>query len=273
MTVKTLFLAWYDKRSSQAWFPVGRLDIEPECHRFRYIGGARRAKESARFNPLLEFPYLDKCYESSRLFALFRNRVIARGRPNREEYLRWLGLPADAEPFEILSISGGRRVTDPYEVFPRLVKSKDGDFKCRFFLHGWHRADADAQDRLEALCPREELRVDLDLTNPVAPVGVRLMTADNHVVGWPPRYLEDELVRAMPATPTYKARVVRVNSLHGPSLSPAYQASPADGSRHAAAERPNLVPVPPRWHVLVEMSGRWTKHEPMTGVDFEPLVG
>ncbi len=29
----------------------------------------------------------------------------------------------------------------------------------------------------------------------------------------------------------------------------------------------------PVWNVLVEMSGRWTKHEPMAGKDFDLLVG
>ena len=71
MRAKTLFLAWRDRRSGRAWFPVGRLDIEPDCHRFRYIAGAKRAMDAARFHPLLQFPYLDRSYRSSRLFALF----------------------------------------------------------------------------------------------------------------------------------------------------------------------------------------------------------
>ena len=44
-----------------------------------------------------------------------------------------LGLPDTAEPIEGLYTSGGYRVTDNYQVFPRFERGKGGFFKCRFF--------------------------------------------------------------------------------------------------------------------------------------------
>ena len=244
MTARTLYLAWQDETKTRAWFPVGRLDIESHRYRFRYIRGAEKAKNFTGFHPLIEFPNLNEDYWSDRLFALFRNRVIASGRPDREQYLQCLDLSQDAGPFEILSVNGGKRVTDCYEVFPRIVKSGDGSFTCRFFLHGWRHVSPGAQHRLHHLGSGEELYVTLELTNPAGRVAVQLQTTDYHVIGWSPRYLVGDLVRAVVEAPEYKARVVRVNPM----------------------------PAPSTWRVLIEMRGRWTSHEPMSGEDYEPLV-
>ena len=90
MTAKTLFLAWQDKRLTREWFPIGRLDVQTEkpAYRFRYTKGAERAGESTGFDALLDFPRMDRAYESSDLFPLFRNRVMRPWRPDFSEYLR-----------------------------------------------------------------------------------------------------------------------------------------------------------------------------------------
>lgn len=246
MRTKTLFLAWQDKREvNRPWFPVGRLDAEPSLYRFRYIGGAKRAEKEIGFPPLIGFPELDREYCSSELFALFRNRVMAKGRPDRLEHLSHLDLSADATPVEILSVNGGTRVTDAYEVFPKLEKDADGYFACRFFLHGWQRVSKAAQERIDALKPEEELYVTLELTNPATKLAVQIQTTDYYMIGWTPRYLVSDLAMAMAEGPNdYTAQVVRVNPM----------------------------PAPSRQRVLIEMSGCWKKHEPMSSKDFQPLV-
>lgn len=242
MSTKTLFLAWQDRRTEgRPWFPVGRLDVEPSLYRFRYIGGAKRAG----YLPLIDFPDLYGDYSSPELFALFRNRVMAKGRPDRLDYLRCLDLSEDATPVEILAVNGGTRVTDAYEVFPKLEKDADGYFTCRFFLHSWQRVSEAAQERIGELKPEDELYVTLELTNPATKLAVQLQTTDYCMIGWTPRYLVSDLVRAMTEGPNdYTAKVVRVNPM----------------------------PAPSRQRVLIEMRGRWEKHEPMSGKDFQPLV-
>ena len=196
MNQRTLFLAWKDKVNGRQWFPIGRLDAgsRPK-YRFRYIGGVRRAQEEAGFPLLMDFPDLERDYRAQELFALFRNRVINPRRPDREEYLRRLDLPTQADPFEVLSTSGGYRVTDAYEVFPKLEKAADGSFKCRFFLHGWRHVNADAKNRLESLMPEEELYVTVELTNPASGLAVQIQTTDYHMIGWAPRYLVGDLAQ------------------------------------------------------------------------------
>lgn len=66
-----------------------------------------------------------------------------------------------------------------------------------------------------------------------------------HMIGWAPRYLLADLVASIAKAPgDYKAFVVRVNP----------------------------VPAPSKQRVLIELSGKWPDHEPMTGQEFEPLV-
>lgn len=241
---RTLFLAWQDKKKRR-WFPIGRLDAAVGRYRFRYVGGVKRAEEDAGFAPLREFPDPEGDYRSPDLFPLFRNRLIAPGRPDRLDYLRNLDLPEDADPIEILEVNGGYRVTDAYEVFPKLAKNADGSFVCRFFLHGWRHVNPAAQARIDSLKPGEELYVTLELTNPVAVLAVQIQTTDYNMIGWAPRYLVTDLAAAREETPNrYSAAVVRVNP----------------------------HPAPSRQRVLIEMQGRWNSHDPMSDAVFQPLV-
>ncbi len=226
---------------------MGRLDADTKrpLYRFRYIRGAKRAQAEAGFPKLLEFPNLEERYDSSRLFPLFQNRVINRARPDLADYLSYLDLREGADPIEILSTSGGSRVTDTYEVFPKLEKDRDGSFVCRFFLHGWRHVNESAQKRIERLDAGEQLYVTLELTNPETGFAVQIQTEDYHMIGWAPRYLLEDLVKATAESPgNYRARVVRVNPL----------------------------PAPAKQRVLIEMSGRWDTHKPMSSDDFRPLV-
>jgi len=243
MSTRTLFLAWQDKKPSKAWFPVGRLDadVERSFYRFRYIGGAKRAQEEVGFLPLIDFPDLNEDYQAAELFPLFQNRVMNPARPDFIDYLHSLDLTEEADPIEILSTNGGHRVTDSYEVFPKIEKDDTGSFSCRFFLRGWRYIDKAAKGRIDRLEQEEELYVTLELTNPVTELTVQIQTTDYYMIGWAPRYLVADLVAAMAEGPSgYEAQVVRINR--------------------------------PKQRVLIEMRGCWSKHEPMSGEDFKPLV-
>ncbi len=247
MSTRTVFLAWQDIKPSKAWFPVGRLDADAEgsSYRFRYIGGAKRAHEEVGFPLLIEFPDLNQDYQSSELFPLFQNRVMNRARPDFANYLRSLDLPEEADPIEILSTNGGNRVTDAYEVFPKIEKDDTGSFSCRFFLHGWRHIYKAAIDRINRLEQGEELNVIPELTNPATVLALQIQTKDYCMIGWTPRYLVKDLFTAITEAPSkFGAKVVRVN--------------------------PQTVLLKQR--VLIEMYGCWNKYEPMSSEDFKPLV-
>lgn len=221
MNEKTLFLAWQDKAGSHQWFPVGRLDVwDNELYHFRYVRGAEKAKETGGFTPLYDFPDLYGSYKSPELFPLFKNRVLTPGRRDFHEYLKCLDLPDQADPIEILSVDGGSRVTDSFEVFPKIERQADGTFQCRFFLHGVRHVNQSAQQRVNSLQAGEKLYIAVELTNPVSDLAIQIQTLDYHMIGWAPRYLIDDLVKAISKAPLpghYQASVVRVNPVPIPS--------------------------------------------------------
>ena len=247
MQDKTLYLAWQGSDENRLWFPVGRLDADTQDskYRFRYTVGAKQAQKHADFPLLLEFPKLDGDYWSSELFPLFQNRIMPPSRPDFHKYLEVLDLGEGADPVEILAVNGGRRLTDTYEVFPKLLKRDDGSFVSRFFLHGNRHVTKGSQKRLNELTPGEELYVAVELTNPRTNLAVMILTTDYHVLGWAPHYLVDDLAMAMAeSSGGYDAKVVRVNP----------------------------QPSPSRQRLLVELSSPWKDHEPMSGENYLPLV-
>ena len=197
------------------------------------------------FPLLIEFPDLNEDYQSAELFPLFQNRIMNRARPDFTDYLHRLDLTEGADPIEILSTNGGHRVTDAYEVFPKIEKDDTGSFSCRFFLHGWRHINDAAKNRIDRLEQEEELYVTLELTNPATGLAVQMQTTDYYMIGWAPRYLVADLVAAMAEGPgRFEAKVVRIN--------------------------PQTILLKQR--VLIEMYGCWDKYEPMSSEDFKPLV-
>lgn len=249
--MKSLFLAWQAPEKStrsRAWFPVGRLDAEPSepSYRFRYTGGALTAQREVGFEPLLSFPDFDKIYESQELFPLFKNRVLSEKRKDFHEYISWLDLDeGHADPIEILSVSGGSRMTDNLEVFPRVEADEEGRFKFRFFLHGLRHLGETAMEKAAELKTGDKLRVMVELNNPATRLAVSLMTEDYQMIGWAPRYLVEDLISAVPNAPELTAQVARVN----------------------------LEGAPINKRILIDYTGRVpADHQPMSTPDFRPLM-
>ena len=245
MTAKTFFLAWQAKQN-RGWFPIGQLDVDVDCadYRFRYIKGVKRAQEEGGFTSLTEFPDLSEKYRSAELFPTFKNRVMPRSRPGFATYMHDLDLPEAVNPIEILAVNGGHRATDSYEVFPKIESRKDGSFTCRFLLHGNRYTNPSSEERVKHLRQGDNLYLTLEPHNPETGLSVQIQTEDYYMIGWAPRYLVTDLVAVIDETGDYSAHVVRVNP----------------------------PPAPSSHRVLIELNGRWDKHEPMSSDAFKPLV-
>ena len=191
----TLYLAWQAPKSRR-WFPVGRLDAEPEenasHYEFSYIEGAREARDAADFLMVPGFPELDAPYQSEKLFPFFENRLMNRRRPERAEYLRALGLnPARWDPVSELAAPFNHVHGNGFEVYPDIVPDNDGYFQTQFLVHGLRYTNPHSIERTERLEVGEEVRLSLELNNPVAGHAVTVKTVDRYVIGWLPRYLVD----------------------------------------------------------------------------------
>lgn len=241
--MKTLFLAWQSP-NNRAWFPVGRLEANQEQNKyvFHYTQGVDKAKKEG-FHPIGSFPEFAKRYESSELFPLFRNRVLASNRRGFDEYLRTLDMDAaSVDLVDVLAVTGGERQTDSFQVFPKLEKTSESAFTCRFFLHGLRYCPEQNRQRFLALQVGEPLGVLLELNNPVTRLAFQFKTQDQVLLGWSPRYLVDDLLGAAVSYHDLQARVILNN--------------------------PEGTPLNRR--ILVEMTGTLPQdYEPMSSSDFQ----
>jgi len=103
----------------------------------------------------------------------------------------------------------------------------------------------DFQQRIDQLGEGDALGVTVETTNPVTRVAIQLQTDDYQMVGWAPRYLIDDLIKAISTSQALHAKVVRINA----------------------------SPAPVNQRLLVELSGRLPPGmTPMSGPDFQALV-
>lgn len=248
MSLKTFFLAWQSSGPSKAWFPIGRLDadLSKNLYKFAYTKGANLAHKEAGLEPLDAFPSFHKIYQARELFPLFRTRVVDSNREDYPEYLDLFDLhPGKISQLDVLAIAGGERRTDNLEVFPQIQPHENGLFSYRFFVHGWRHVNASAQEKLLTLVKGDVLRVSIELNNPATTIAIQLETEDYHMIGWTPRYLIKDLVKAIDESPTkIHAHVIKVN----PS------------------------PAPAKFRVLVELKGHWPRnYKPMSSREFQLL--
>ena len=86
----------------------------------------------------------------------------------------------------------------------------------------------------------------LELTNPTGQPAVQIQTADYYMI---------RMGASISCSPIWAMAMAE-----------------STGSYAAHVVRINRQPAPLNQRVLIEMSGRWEAHEPMTGEDFQPLV-
>jgi len=249
MTAQSIFIAWRGGSDrDEQWGPVGRLDYVPDgYYRFVYTRGARKLPG---FSPFLGMKDLDAIYTSDDLLPLFANRLLAKSRPEYEEFLRWGGFDPDnpPDPIALLSVTGGRRATDSLEVFTCPQPNANGCFVSKFFLHGVRWMSASAIERLGTLEVGDSLGLMVDVQNRRDPSAVAVRTCDDHdrlMIGYVPRYLARDvnlLIRECGA-----------------------------GCISLAVERVNQD-APLQQRLLCRMNACWPEgYRPCVGEEFEPL--
>jgi hypothetical protein len=239
---KKLFVAWQDP-ASRRWFPVGLLTQQNDGFCFRYIQGVLEAKNLSNFQGLQSFPDLQRAYYSGALFPVFQNRVLSVGRPEYNDFVRWLNLPEDTlDPVAILARTGGKKETDTLEVFP-CPEPTDGDnFSIQFFGHGIRHING-APEKVRELQSGEELLIVHESTNKFDSLALRL-DRDTQAIAYCPRYLNPDIHKLR------KLEDVR-----------------------ATVERVNQEPVPIQFRLLCRIEARWPQgFEPFDYPEYKPIV-
>ena len=132
---------------------VGELRRDGGDYIFRYDDEAK--------HPLPGLP-LGVEHRGSELFPIFSERILSARRPDHAVALEQLGLPADAEPFEVLAVSGGRRTGDTYEVTPL---PDPGDVELPFLVHGIRHLTETERAHVDGLAPGQLLALRPEPTN------------------------------------------------------------------------------------------------------------
>jgi hypothetical protein len=167
---------------------VGFLSVSDGRYRFAYL---RRFADDPANRPIPGFPHFDRRYESDDLFPIFAERIMSPRRPDRPIVLGALGLALEAEPFEVLARSGGRRVGDTIELVPVPDPQPDGFTAVDYFVHGVRHMEAAAQRRIDALGVGDPLRLERDPQNPMNARAVNVMDGVEFHLGYVPDPLLD----------------------------------------------------------------------------------
>ena len=188
-----LYVSWQDAER-RSFVPVGMLtqsaagDFE-----FRYLRGAETDSD---FRPFIGFPELHHVYRSTEQFPFFENRLMPRGRSDYSAYLGSLGLAQNADPFEVLARSGGRRATDTVEVVAEpAVEPDTGHASCCFLVRGVRHVE-NADDAIDRLDVGDHLGTEPDTGNEYDEHARYLLTLDGARVGFVPAYLTEFLSRS-----------------------------------------------------------------------------
>src|SRR5262249_37475981 len=130
MDMTDLYVAWRNPEN-RSWFPVGRLSYDGSVYRFVYTKGVLQSPRFVRFGQMED---LSVVYESRELFPLFANRLLSKKRPEYQDFLQWLSVPAGQDdPLTLLARTGGIRATDTLVVFPCPERQNDNTYRVQFF--------------------------------------------------------------------------------------------------------------------------------------------
>jgi hypothetical protein len=209
--VDRLVVAWQNPVTGGAITPIGLLEKTEHGYAFAYL---RRARTLPGFRPLLGLEDLNRRYESTTLFPLFRQRLMERRRPDYRRYLQVLGLPYGVDPLGEIARSGGRRAGDTIFLLPEPFIDAQGLTSTEFFVHGVrHKAGAEA--RISTLRPGDRLELRDEPSNP-ANQRALLVTHVGDQLG----YVPDLLVDYMHTVRRASDLVMAVAQVNGPDVPP-----------------------------------------------------
>jgi len=187
-----LFVSWRDPEVGSI-HPVGRLIRRVSRDGERYSFACLKLADRLRgFEPLPGLPDLHRRYDSERLFPVFANRVMPRTRPDLDLLASRVDLGGDADPFEVLARTGGRRATDRIEVFAGPIRTPEGESCVLFFARGIRHVDG-AADAVASLLPGDRLMIVDDPGNAHNPRALVLRASDHQPIGWIPDYLVEHV--------------------------------------------------------------------------------
>lgn len=203
-----LYVAWQDSKTRE-WVPVAKLTRIQTGYSLQYTRGAKRCPS---FQGLGRMHELDGIYSSSELFPFFQNRLINKSRPEYKNYLRWLGLKdVTLDAMEILSITGGPRATDSFELIPS-PRYEGTSLVLDFFPRGLNYFPKEFSDLISSLHENARLYLIKDVQNEHDKNAILLRTNDPKLlIGYMAKYYCSGLNKLLDGKIEVSVNIKRVN--------------------------------------------------------------
>lgn len=208
--MKSVFILWQDKsHSGRMWHPVAKLiQSEQGIYTLTYTQGAK----NPRFQPFPLMVDKTKTYQSRELFAFLKNRIPPASRPEHEELFNWCNLDTSANYLDLLSVSGGEKVTDNYRVIS-LPEKINNQYTNSFFISGIRYLSEERKKLVEKFPVSHELQYEFEDDNVNDAQAVLLLDKDQDlIIGYYPKYLTSDLRKLHDlAKKSIRIEIVRIN--------------------------------------------------------------
>lgn len=188
--MKSVFVLWQDSADTRMWYPVAKLTQKSELgYVFNYTKGSNH-KNFTSF-PSMENKFEE--YESDKLFAFFKNRLIPESRPEHDSMFEWSGLSADSKDYlELLAISGGEKKTDHFRIV-NAPKRINNCYSIKFFISSINYLSTIEKNSLKLINVGDDLKYQFDGENQMDTDATILLKDGQIKVGYLPHYLCKDL--------------------------------------------------------------------------------
>lgn len=241
--ISKLILAWKNPENRQ-WIPIGNLEYKNAMYYFNYTNGAK----ITNFQPFGQMNELHKTYSSKELFPIFKNRLLAKSRPEYQDFLGWLDIENNENALIELSRSRGIRATDNLQLFLTPEKDKNGDYEVVFFSHGISHISEHYVKRLSKLKNNDKLLILKDVQNRVEPSALALRTEDDPIelLGYCPSFFVQDFNKLMEINGYENVRITIKKVNHD---------------------------APLQLKLLCKFTTKWSDgFEPFSGHEFKPII-
>lgn len=185
---KSLLVIWKNKQT-KLYYHIGTLSFDGSIYSFQYTNSSQSNRnvhlainEGYKLHPA--FPFVNKIYESERLFETFNQRIPSQSRVGYSEFLESYGLNKNADRMDILQATRGVLANDSYS-FEQPLKLHGEDLRASFFINGMRHIFPDTKDWVNYVSEGEQLVVKLD-ANPIDPYALKVYTKSDKSLGFIP---------------------------------------------------------------------------------------
>ncbi|TFJ40447.1 hypothetical protein CKN73_09040 [Carnobacterium divergens] len=183
-----LCLLWQDV-NTRNWFHVGNLTVDSDGqYSFAYENDSKkRGLQEAidnSYNLHPTFPSRTEIYTSPKLFSAFTRRLPDKKRRDYVDIFNNLGVVAESNAFDMLSLTGGTINSDNYEfVRPIQIDDVKNQFEIDFYIRGWRH-----HGMTDKLIQSDKLILEAEDNNPYDEDAVYVLKNNDNKIGYVPAF-------------------------------------------------------------------------------------